>query len=147
MDYLLDCLQECARAAMEEGVRLAIEPINRYETDLVNTVDEGLELIRQVDVSSLGLLLDTFHMNIEEPDIEESILRAGKHLFHFHLADSNRRHPGAGHLDFTSICNVLKSTGYTGWVSGEFLPYPDADTAAERGIKYLRPILDSVFGS
>ncbi len=140
MDHLIDCLQECAKAALAEDVRLAFEPINRYETDLVHTVDEGLELIRQVDSSSLGLLLDTFHMNIEEADIEESILHAGRNLFHFHVADSNRWYPGAGHLDFRSICEALKTTGYTGWISGEFMPYPDPDTAAESGLVTLRLI-------
>lgn len=141
MDHLINCLQECAKAASDEGVRLAFEPINRYETDLVHTVDEGLALIRQVDSSSLGLLLDTFHMNIEEADIEESILRAGGNLFHFHVADSNRWYPGAGHLDFRSILEALISTGYLGWISGEFLPLPNGDTAAENNMDYLRSVI------
>jgi sugar phosphate isomerase/epimerase len=84
-------------------------------------------------------------MNIEEPDIEESILHAGSNLFHFHVADSNRWYPGAGHLDFKSICNTLKTTGYTGWVSGEFMPYPDPDTAAARSIAFLHPLIEMKF--
>jgi len=140
MGWLVEALQTCANAAAPHRVRLALEPINRYETSLINTVDEGLALIREVDAPNLGLLLDTFHMNIEEPSIEESIRRAGPHIFHFHVADSNRRYPGAGHLDFPRILSVLAETGYDGFLSGEFLPYPDAATAAQRAIEYLRKI-------
>lgn len=140
MGLLIEALKECARFAAEANVRIAIEPINRYETDLIHTVDEGLDLIEKVDADNLGLLLDTFHMNIEEPVIEESIRICGDRIFHFHVADSNRWYPGAGHLDFDSILNMLYSTGYQGFVSGEFMPVPDADTAASRFIEWLRKI-------
>jgi sugar phosphate isomerase/epimerase len=88
----------------------------------------------------MGLLLDTFHMNIEEPSIEESIRICGDRIFHFHVADSNRWYPGAGHLDFGSILGTLYSLGYEGFVSGEFMPLPDADTSAEHGITHLRKL-------
>jgi sugar phosphate isomerase/epimerase len=79
-------------------------------------------------------------MNIEEAEIGDSIRAVGDRIFHFHVADSNRWHPGAGHLDFRSILEVLESTGYDGFVSGEFMPQPDADTAAERCIAHLRAL-------
>ena len=82
--------------------------------------------------------LDTYHMNIEEPVIEDSIRACGNRVFHFHVADSNRWYPGAGHLDFKSILDTLFATGYRGFVSGEFMPLPDADTSAQRTIAYLR---------
>jgi sugar phosphate isomerase/epimerase len=137
MQYMVECLQECASAAAAVNVKLALEPLNRYETDLIHTVDEGLQLIHRVGSPDLGLLLDTFHMNIEEPDIHNSIARAGSAILHFHVADSNRWYPGAGHLDFEAILVTLKSCGYAGWISGEFLPHPDAETAAKRGIEHL----------
>ena len=140
MDWLVDALQECCAAARSHGVRFALEPLNRYETPLVNTAAEGLDLLDRVGADNLGLLLDTFHMNIEEPAIEESIRACGDRIFHFHVADSNRWHPGAGHLDFHSILETLLATGYGGYVSGEFMPVPDADTAAQRGIGYLRQV-------
>lgn len=140
MDWLVAALRECAAAAAPSGVRLALEPINRYETSLINTVDEGLALIDVVGADNFGLLLDTFHMNIEEPSIEESIRKAGDRIFHFHVADSNRWYPGAGHLDFASILTALAETGYTGFVSGEFLPRPDVETAARRALQYLRRV-------
>lgn len=138
MTYLVDALQECSAAATPHGVRYALEPLNRYETDLIHTVAAGLDLIERVGAENFGLLLDTFHMNIEEPSIEESIRICGDRIFHFHVADSNRWHPGAGHLDFNRILDSLFETGYDGFVSGEFMPVPDADTGAQRTIEYLR---------
>jgi len=140
MDWLVAELRECSSAAKPYGVRLALEPINRYETTLINQVAEGLALIQEVGADNFGLLLDTFHMNIEEANIEASIRACGERIFHFHVADSNRWYPGAGHLDFGSILKALVSTGYQGWVSGEFIPKPDPSTAARESIGYLRSI-------
>ena len=140
MTWLVEALQECAAAAAPAGVRLALEPINRYETTLINNVEEGLALIEAVGAENFGLLLDTFHMNIEEPSIEESIRKAGDRIFHFHVADSNRWYPGAGHLDFRTILGTLLETGYDGFISGEFLPWPDVETAAQEAVRFLRAL-------
>jgi len=140
MELLVEALQECSAAAEPQGVRYALEPLNRYETDLIHTVADGLDLIERVGADNFGLLLDTFHMNIEEPSIEESIRICGDRIFHFHVADSNRWYPGAGHLDFGSILDTLIDTGYEGWVSGEFMPIPDADTGAQRAITQLEAL-------
>lgn len=137
MGWLVEALHGCGEAAEAAGVRLALEPINRYETSLINNVDEGLHLVERVGASNFGLLLDTFHMNIEEQDIDTSIRACGSRIFHFHVADSNRWYPGAGHLDFRRILQTLNETGYSGWVSGEFLPRPDALTAARNGLAHL----------
>ena len=140
MAYLVEAIQECALAAAGTSVRFALEPMNRYETNLIHTTAEGMKLVERVGSDRFGLLLDTFHMNIEEWQIEDSIRSCGDRIFHFHVADSNRRHPGAGHLDFESILMTLSATGYSGFVSGEFMPIPDADTAAERNIFFLRSL-------
>lgn len=139
--WLCEALQECSQEALLSGVKLALEPINRYETTLINNVTQGMELIDKVGAVNFGLLLDTFHMNIEEASIEDSIRRCGKRIFHFHVADSNRWYPGAGHIDFTSVLKALRATGYDGWVSGEFLPKPDAFTAAGNCISQLRKLI------
>jgi len=136
-EWLCEAIQECSQSASREGVQLVLEPINRYETTLINTTGQGINLIQKVGAGNFGLLLDTFHMNIEERNIEESITLCGKNIFHFHVADSNRWYPGAGHLDFQSILSTLKTTGYNGWISGEFLPLPDAETAARRNIELI----------
>jgi len=141
MTWLVEALKECCNAASMRGVRLALEPINRYETTLINTTEQGLELVEKVGEENFGLLLDTFHMNIEETVIEAAIRSGGERIFHFHVADSNRWYPGAGHLDFKQLLNTLTSIGYSGWVSGEFLPLPDVDTAAKKGMDHLANLL------
>lgn len=141
MDWLAAALEECLEEAARREVKLALEPLNRYETELINTVAEGLSLVAQMKADNFGLLLDTFHMNIEEPSIEESILQAGPHIFHFHVADSNRWYPGGGHLEFATFVAALREVGYQGYLSVEVLPLPDAQRSAERAIEHLRPII------
>jgi sugar phosphate isomerase/epimerase len=137
-EWMYAGFKSCVEIAAKKGVRIAFEPLNRYETPLLNTAKESLELIDRVGADNLGLLLDTFHMNIEEPSIEESIRACGDRIFHFHVADSNRWYPGAGHLDFRRILETLCATGYSGFVSGEFMAVPDADVAAQKAIDHLR---------
>ena len=137
--WLVEALRECARE--NENVKLIIEPINRYESDLVCTVGEGMKLMEKVEYPNVGLLLDTFHVNIEEPSIYESIRMAKKRLYHFHIADSNRWYPGAAHLDFPKIIDTLKQVNYQGFVSAEILPQPDPDVAAERTVAYMRNLI------
>jgi len=134
--WLIDALRECA--SLNEDIKFAIEPINRYETNLINTVQSGLALLEKVGMKNVGLLLDTFHMNIEEQSLTESIRLAQKSLFHFHVADSNRWYPGAGHIDFRSVLATLDEINYSGFVSAEILPMPDSDSAAKRTIESLR---------
>jgi sugar phosphate isomerase/epimerase len=137
--WLVGALRECAQE--DPAVKLVVEPINRYETDLINTVGSGLELMEKVNMNNVGLLLDTFHMNIEEPSMTKSIIEAGMHLFHFHVADSNRWYPGAGHIDFAQLMNTLKHENYQGYVSAEMMPFPDPDTAATKTIEYMRKLI------
>lgn len=146
MVWLVEALQRCCAEAAPHGVRLALEPICRYETTLINNLTEGLDLLERVGAENMGLMPDTFHMNIEEAIIEDSIRACGDRIFHFHVADSNRWYPGAGHLDFCSVLDSLFATGYDGYVSGEFMPLPDADTSAQQGIAYLRSVPGSWAG-
>ncbi len=136
--WVIEALQECA--AENKTVRLVIEPINRYETDLINTVASALGLLESVGMENIGLLVDTFHMNIEEPSITASIRAAKERLFHVHIADSNRWYPGAGHIDFRRIVDTLDQVGYRGFLSAEILPLPDPDTAAKKTIDYMRAV-------
>lgn len=142
--WLADGLRQCIAA--QPSVRVAIEPINRYETDLLNSVEAGLRFLDTLAADKAGLLLDTFHMNIEEASPLRSIEAAGTRLFHVHAADSNRRHPGAGHIDFARIIDALERAGYEGYVSAEILPYPDPDTAAGNTIRHLRQFLPARHG-
>ena len=141
---MLRGLREVCRYAEEKGVAVLFEPLNRYETDLVNTVDEGLRVLEEVGSPALKLLLDTFHMNIEEARIEESVRRAKGKIGHFHVADSNRLAPGMGHLDFRSILGALKDTGYTGFLSVEVVIKPSLEAVLETAARTLKPIIEEL---
>lgn len=138
---VVDALKECAQYAFDKGIAFALEPINRYETNLVNTVDEGLSLLKEVGRENMGLLVDTFHMNIEEPSMEESLRKAGNLILHVHIADSNRWAPGCGHIDFPSILKVLEEAGYDGFLSAEILPKPNPDESARLAANYMSKLL------
>jgi len=138
---LRESLADCSEYAVKQGVRLAVEPINRYETDLLNTVEEVLALIDQAGLENTGVLFDTFHANIEEPSMEGSLRACFQSLYHVHVADSNRWAPGDGHIDFSRIVDVLHGEGYQGFLSAETLPLPDPGTCARRTIRHLRPLL------
>lgn len=139
-DGLIDAMRSIARTTGESNVRIAIEPINRYETNLINTVAEALGLIQEVDAGNFGVLFDTFHANIEEPSIEESLYTCGSRLFHVHVADSNRWAPGAGHIDFARIISTLREMNYEGWLSAEILPKPNVKSAQEQAWKAMRAL-------
>ncbi|RLE81796.1 MAG: sugar phosphate isomerase/epimerase [Thermoprotei archaeon] len=142
--WLIEGLQELCEYAEKFDVKIFFEPLNRYETNIINTVDEGLKLIEDVGSKSLYLLLDTFHMNIEEAIVEESIKKASSRLGHFHVADSNRLAPGLGHIDFKSIIKTLLDIKYEGFLSAEILPKPSPEEAAKIAIENLRKIFREI---
>jgi len=133
----VDAVRACARAATARGVELLLEPINRYETDFVNSVDEGLALVEEVGEPSLGILADTFHMNIEEARLGDAIVRAGERLRYVHVVDSNRHAPGRGHVDFGEVLDALGRIGYEGPLVAEVLPRPDDAAAAADSASFL----------
>jgi sugar phosphate isomerase/epimerase len=132
-----ECLRRCVVYAGERNVVLLLEPVNRYETNVVNTIDEGLALISQIDLPNLMLLPDTFHMNIEEASMADGLLRASSLVGYVHFADSNRLAPGWGHIDFASLLSALSKIGYTRPIGVEILPKPDDRAAAGQAIKHL----------
>ena len=107
-------LKELAAYARAKGVTICIEPLNRFETDFLNTCDQGLRLVRAVKSPAVKLHLDTFHMNIEEKDQAAAILKAGKLLGHFHACGSDRGTPGGDHIAWPAIVKALKAVGYKG---------------------------------
>lgn len=112
-------LAELCRYAADHGVKLVLEPLNRYSTPYCSTAKDAAEIVRQVSNDSLGILLDTFHMNIEEDSFESAIQHAGPLLKHTHFADNNRKMPGSAHINFTAIIGCLQEIGYNGYVSFE----------------------------
>jgi sugar phosphate isomerase/epimerase len=133
-----DRLRRVISYAADRGVRVTIEPLNRYETDFIFNARDGMEFLKDIGCENAGLMLDLFHMNIEEASIEGGLRLASERLWHVHVADSNRRYPGCGHLDFDTIFDTLSDIGYAGFISAEMLPWPDPDTAAKRALSFMQ---------
>jgi sugar phosphate isomerase/epimerase len=135
---LRESIVECDQAARQYGGRIALEALNRYETPLLNTATDVITLIHEEQLAATGLLLDTFHMNIEEASPNETIREFASKTVHFHIADSNRWPPGHGHLKLEDALHVLEGSGYRGWVSTEALPKPSNIEAVEATARFLR---------
>jgi D-psicose/D-tagatose/L-ribulose 3-epimerase len=150
----VEALAEVADYAGERGVAIAVEPLNRWESDMLNSVEQGLRLCDAVGRGNVGLLLDTFHQNIEEKRIGDAIRAAGPHLFHFHASENDRGVPGSGHIPWPEVGEALRAVGYRGVISLESfwcrIPglaaavsmwrpfYDDPDEFARAGLDHLR---------
>lgn len=132
------CFRELADYAAPHGVEWILEPINVHQAPYIHTTQEGIEMVRRVHRSNFNLMLDVYHMNIEDSDIYDSFREANAVTKFVHFADNNRRSPGSAHLEFSKIIGVMNENGYEGYVSLEILPWPDGDTAARSSIEYLR---------
>jgi len=153
-DVVVKHLKTLAARAGDLGKKLAIEPLNRYETDFINTCEQALRLVGDVGHDAVGLLLDTYHMNIEEKDSAAAIRRAGKHLLHVHACGCDRGAPGNDHIDWVGIRDALKDIDYSGsLVIESFTPAvkviakaasiwrnfePSREAIAVNGISFLR---------
>lgn len=140
-EYFRESLGIALKRADELGVKVALEPVNRYEINFLNTVDECASMIRSFGHDKLVMMPDVFHMNIEDPSIEGALWKNADLVGYIHFADTNRWAPGRGHMDFQSIINTLKSIGFDGYASVEILPYPEPDQAAFEAISTLRKYL------
>ena len=150
-------LKTLCRHAESRGRQVCLEPLNRFETDFINTCDQALKMIKAVGSPALKLHLDTFHMNIEEKSQADAIRRAGKHLGHLHACGSDRGTPGGDHTDWRGISRALKAIRYDGDVVIESFTQdvkviaraaaiwrkiePDRDAIAMKGLKFLRRVL------
>jgi len=138
---LEECLKRCTEVANDLGVYLLLEPLNRYESNIINTFSEAVRLIEEIGSESIRVMGDTFHMNIEEENICKTMRDAEQYLAYLHVADSNRQAPGRGHIDFEAIMTTLREIGYDKFVSAEILPIPDQDVAAKSAIEYLKGLI------
>jgi len=150
-------IREMADYAKPKNIKLALEIINRFETDMLNVVSQGLDFIKEVDRENVGLHLDTFHMHLEEKNSADAIRNAGNKLFHFHACENDRGVPGSGQVHWNVIAQALKDINYTGPVVIEsFTPQvkeisqavciwreiaPSQDAIAQQGLKFLQGLL------
>jgi D-psicose/D-tagatose/L-ribulose 3-epimerase len=160
LERLAHALAPVVSRAETAGVKLAIEPLNRFETSLLNTAQQVVELVRGIDSPSCGVLLDTFHMNIEERDPAAAVAATGNHLFHFHACANDRGAPGDDHIDWMALASALRQIEYSGAVCVEsFTAANEAiataasiwrplaasqDEIATRGLRFLRSLLAPV---
>lgn len=138
LQWLADGLRAAGQAAAAHGVPFFYEPLNRYETNLINRLGDAVAFIEAHALENVVLLADLFHMNIEEADVPAALGAAGKYVGHVHFADSNRRAMGFGHTDAAAVIESLQRIGYSGYLSAEILPLPDPRSAAIQTIKAIR---------
>lgn len=120
--WAVEGIREAGKYAGDHGIQLTLEPWNRYETYLVNRLDQSRKMVDEIGLASVGCMGDTYHMNIEETDIATAFRAAGKKLYYVHVADSNRAAPGRGHIDFRPVAKAFREIGYDGYLSMELLP-------------------------
>lgn len=151
-NYAADALREVAEFAAPLGVTIGLEPVNRYETYLINTCEQALELKRLIDHKNVMIHLDSYHMNVEEKSFYEATKLAGKHLIHYHFCENDRGIPGTGNVDWDGIFKALAEINYQGYAALEsFVDItnnmntwvwrklaPDGDTLLREGSTFLR---------
>lgn len=156
-NWAVENMRSAADYAGQRNVRLAMEPLNRFETDFINTVDQGMELLSLIGEDNVGLLLDTFHMNLEEKKIGEAIKRAGDRIFNFHSCENDRGTPGTGHIPWLEVAASLKEIDYDGPVViesfttaikeiaravSQWRPLaPTQDSIGEEGLAFLKKVM------
>lgn len=140
-DLFIATAKELCEYAQSKEVTLILEPVNRYEIDFINSVEEGSALLAKIERTNMMLMPDVFHMNIEDRTISDELVKHIENIHYIHLADSNRLAPGEGHINFGEIFDKLFSVGYNGWVCAEILPKPDPDTAAKKTAEFLLPLI------
>jgi D-psicose/D-tagatose/L-ribulose 3-epimerase len=150
-------MRECAKICGDHGLTIGIEPINRFETGFINVAHDAVRYVEEVGSPHLGILLDTFHMNMEEKKLGAAIREAGAHLVHFHANGNDRGAAGNDHVPWTEVADALKAIGYSGGVAIESIaPYDEGlinghkmwrpmglsqDAVAQDGLKFLKQLL------
>ena len=155
-------LREIGKRAADRGVTLALEALNRFETYFMNTVDDAVRLLDAVDCPSVGVHLDTFHMNVEEKSVPAALGRAGPHLAHVHFSENDRGVVGTGHVDWPGVRRALRESGYLAsdrWIVAETFAggvpeiaaataiwrplVPDAWSYAAESLRFTKQLLEA----
>lgn len=138
-DLLYKLMEDWAITAEKAGTYVLLEPLNRYETHLIRTLEDGVEVCKKVGHPALKIMADFFHMSIEEAHIPNAIRKAGDYVAHVHLADSNRQMPGLGHTDFSAGFAALRDIGFSGYMALECgNPNPDKQAGLQESADFLR---------
>src|SRR5688500_164586 len=148
-DLAVKGLKEAGKRAADAGITLAIEPLNRFETDLVNTAEQCEKLVNEIGMQNVGFHLDSFHMNIEEKNSADAIRKAGNRLYHFHACENDRGAPGSGvNIDWDGVAKALKDIGYSRQaVIESFTPKTKSIAAAAAIWRQFEPSQDALAGN
>ena len=141
-----DAFRELAEYARPKNVSIALESVTIMQTNFINTLGEAAAMVDRVNHPNFKLMMDVFHLNLEEKNIREAIIKYSSYNIHVHLADNNRRFPGHCGLDFGEIITTFRECGYQGNFCTEIFQIPNQEEAAKGAIAHLRPILDKVYG-
>lgn len=157
-DRSVEIMRQLGEYAAQAGVRLAMEPLNRFENDMINTAEQALRYVQDVGLPNVGIHLDTFHMHIEEKDLGDAVRTAGDRLFHLHTCENDRGTPGTGQVAWQKLADALREIGYQGRGAIEsFTPNaesvrqaaciwrqlaPSQEHLAQEGLKFLRRVFD-----
>jgi len=141
-DYVTECLKESNEYAREKNIDIALEPINRFQEDFFHSILDCKKYLDKIQLSNVKMMIDTFHMNIEDADMWANMRQAKDYIIHVHYSDSNRLAPGMGHFDFMKMTKILKEIEYKGYISAEILPIPDSYTAAKQTIDSMNSYLN-----
>jgi sugar phosphate isomerase/epimerase len=140
-NVLLPILDDLTRFAEDYSIMLLLEPLNRYSTPYCTTAKDAIDIAKQVNHSNFGILLDTFHMNIEEDSLENAILTSANLLRHTHFADNNRKMPGYAHIDFELVLKSLRHIEYNGFISFEPIINTYTLTSAKNGLNFIKSLV------
>lgn len=146
-DYAIAAFRELADYAAPQNVQIALETVTIMQTNFINTCAEGADMVDRVDRPNFRLMLDVFHLNLEERDLLEAIRQYSPYNIHVHLADNNRRYPGHCGLDFRKIIGTFHECGYDGAFTTEIFQIPSMEGAAKGAIEHLQPIFDEIYGT
>ncbi|KPL78768.1 hypothetical protein ADN00_05915 [Ornatilinea apprima] len=141
-DFCIQSLRLAGKMAADHGVTLCLEVLNRFEGYIINTAEQGIQLLNEIGHPNIKLHLDTFHMNIEEDNIFEAIMKAGNYLGHFHCVENNRKIPGEGHIPWLEVQKALKLIRYQGYLVTESFVNPAGEVG--RGLSIWRPLADDL---
>jgi D-psicose/D-tagatose/L-ribulose 3-epimerase len=130
----IETLKAVASFALDHGLTLGIEAINRFETDLVTTAAQANRMAEEVDEANVGVLLDTYHMNIEEKRVAQALRDSKRHLVHLHCSENDRGAPGSGHVPWGEVFEGLEDIGYDRWVTLEMFVQPDEAVSSDLAI-------------
>lgn len=145
MRQLEEAFVEVCAHAEKRGVSITLEPQNRFGIDNMTTTAEALAWVRAMNIPNLRLMLDVFHMQIDDPCLPASFIEAADQTIHVHFADTGRGCPGTGSIDFATTLRVLKALRYERYISLEINQTPDSETAARRALAYLHALADGIW--